>query len=160
MKEYFKMIYDQYHGKVFLFVKHYVNAEPEAQDIVQEVFIHLWKHVKTLRATDDPQPIIFKTAKQEIANHFRKRRIHFSFLDHDAAALDIADDPGDQDDLQPKICKINSLIAVLPDRRRSIFLDSVLDEMSYSEIAYKHKISKSAVAKQIVKALRFIKSGF
>lgn len=160
MDNYFKTVYDQYHKKVFLFVNHYIEGKDDAEDVVQEVFVHLWKHIKKLRSAGSPEPIIFKTSKQEIANYYRRKKIKFDFLDEDMHTVDNAYDA--QSDIQDKhrLDKINLLIDTLPDRRRTIFMENVVEEMSYAQIATRHNISKSAVAKQITKVLQFLRANF
>lgn len=158
MKGYFRTIYEQYHRKVFVFVSQYIQTQDDVEDVVQEVFVHLWKHVKKLRTATDIDPIIFKTSKQEIANYYRKKKIQFSFIKDEFAEESVVEDKPDRIEQQHVIDKMNLLLDVIPKRRKTIFLQNIVDEMSYAQIASKHNISKSAVAKQIAKALSFLKA--
>lgn len=158
MKSYFHTIYERYHRRVYVFVSKYVDATDDVEDIVQEVFVHLWKHVKTLHRHENPESIIFKTSKQEVTNYYRRKKIDLTFLEEGYDIEDTTCFPSEQEDKHKRLSNIESLINILPERRKTIFLQSVVDELSYSEIALKHKISKSAVAKQIAKALDFLKT--
>ncbi len=158
MRTYFHTIYERYHRRVYVFVSKYVDATDEVEDIVQEIFVHLWKHVKALHRHEHPESIIFKASRQEVTNYYRRKKIDFTFLEEGYDIEDTTPFPSDQEDKNKRLSNIQSLIKVLPERRKTIFLQSVVDELSYSEIALKHKISKSAVAKQIAKALDFLKT--
>ncbi len=38
----FKIIFDTYHHKIFLYALRYMKSEPEAEEVAQEVFLKLW----------------------------------------------------------------------------------------------------------------------
>ncbi|OOG18161.1 hypothetical protein BWD42_12905 [Sphingobacterium sp. CZ-UAM] len=158
-KEYFKDLFNRYHKKVFLFVQYYIESQDDAADVVQEVFIHLWRYVHKLYGVSNPEAIIFKTSKQEIANFYRKQKVQFTSLDS-AYELTEIEERFDESAYQIKVDKLNLLLSALPERRKIMVLDSVVDELSYSEIAHKFKISKTAVAKQINKAMAFLRANF
>ncbi|MFD2554525.1 RNA polymerase sigma factor [Sphingobacterium tabacisoli] len=158
MRSYFHAVYERYHRRVYVFISKYVDATDDVEDIVQEVFVHLWKHVKALHKHENPESIIFKASRQEVTNYYRRKKIDFTFLEEGYDIEDTAPSQSEQEDKHNRLSGIQSLVDILPERRKTIFLQSVVDELSYSEIALKHKISKSAVAKQITKALDFLKT--
>lgn len=158
MRSYFYTVYKRYHRRVYGFVSKYVDDIQDVEDIVQEVFVHLWKHVKALRKHENPESIIFKASRQEVTNYYRRKKTDFTFLEEGYDIEDTAPSQSEQEDKHNRLSSIQSLVEILPERRKTIFLQSVVDELSYSEIALKHKISKSAVAKQIAKALDFLKT--
>src|SRR5688572_11314779 len=41
----FRIIVEQYQGFVFALVRRFVKSRPDAEDIVQEVFVRLWKNL-------------------------------------------------------------------------------------------------------------------
>lgn len=158
MKVYFHTVYERYHRRVYVFVSKYVDREDDIEDIVQEVFVHLWKHVKALRKHDNPEAVVFKTSKQEVTNYYRKKKIDFTFLEEGHDVQEEQSALAEQEDTRARLSKVKALVEVLPERRKAIFLESVIEERSYSEIALRYNISKSAVAKQITKALDFLKA--
>lgn len=54
----FKEIYDLYHYKVFCFVKKYTAQLADAEDVTQNVFIHLWKYRNKVDPAIDLEAIL------------------------------------------------------------------------------------------------------
>ncbi len=63
----FQEIYELYHFKVFCFVKKYTEQTADAEDVTQNVFIHLWKYRKKLDKAIELESVLFKSSKQEIS---------------------------------------------------------------------------------------------
>ena len=156
MDHLFEKIYTEYKHQVFFFVKKYIQGQEDIEDVVQEIFVHLWKHRAALSSNRDA--IIFKTAKQEIAQFYRKKKIAFSdFEEH--FVTDIAIDPSEkEEELAKNTQKIEMLLHQLPERSKGFFLKHTIEGLSYSKIAEEHNISKNAVAKHVNKVLGFLKT--
>lgn len=152
--EEFKTIYDEYKARVYYFVKRYIQRNEEAEDVVQEIFIHIWKHFDKIKAASNPEAILFKTSKQEVANYYRRNKLNFSELTGDV------EDETESGDREEKLQQLEELIGRLPERRREILLKNKTEQQSYAHIASENHISKTAVEKQINKAIRFIKNNF
>ena len=69
----FKEIYELYHFKVFCFVKKYTAQLADAEDITQNVFIHLWKYRTKIEPGIALDAILFKSSKQEISKWYKKQ---------------------------------------------------------------------------------------
>ena len=61
--EYFEKIYLDYKHKVYFFVKKFISTTEDVEDVVQEIFVHLWKHSSSLKNSQTLESIIFKTEK-------------------------------------------------------------------------------------------------
>lgn len=79
--EYFEKIYLDYKHQVYFFVKKFISTTEDVEDVVQEIFVHLWKHSSSLKNSQTLDSIIFKTAQQEVSNFYRKNKMLFSFSD-------------------------------------------------------------------------------
>lgn len=155
----FKKIYSKYKNQVYFFVKRYVSGNEDVEDLVQEIFVHLWKHNAHLANSNNQEQIIFKTAKQEIANFYRKNKLIYSSVEDISETKLIKLDENDDESLfLENINKIESLIEKLPHRTKEFFLKNKLENVSYAKLAEEYNISKTAVGKHVEKALRFIKA--
>lgn len=148
----FKILYDEYKGRIYYFVKRYIKRNDEAEDVVQEIFIHVWKHYEKIKESSNLEAILFKTSKQEIANFYRKKKLYFAELTEDV------EDEVDTGSGEEKLNRLEQLIDQLPERRKEILLKNKAEEQSYAHIALENQISKTAVEKQIKKAIQFLKS--
>jgi len=152
--EEFKVLYDEYKGRVYYFVKKYIKRDEEAEDVVQEIFIHAWKHFEKIKHSPHPEAILFKASKQEIANFYRRNKLSFSEFTGDVA------EEAEEESREEELARLEQLVNQLPERRKDILLKNKTGGQSYARIASENGISKTAVEKQINKAIRFIKNNF
>ncbi|CAA9203135.1 RNA polymerase sigma factor [Flavobacterium collinsii] len=152
----FKEIYDLYHYKVFCFVKKYTAQLADAEDVTQNVFIHLWKYRNKVDPAIDLEAILFKSSKQEISKWYKKQNRIFSVEnDQLIKELDIVSET--DDDITSKLEEIEHLLNQIPEKRRKIFSLHKFEDRSYKEIAVEMDMSQSAVANQISKTLQFLR---
>lgn len=155
----FKKIYSKYKNQVYFFVKRYVSSNEDVEDLVQEIFIHLWKHHVQLVSSNNKEQIIFKTAKQEIANFYRRNKLIYSSIEELSELKTQEPDGHDVDSFYlENISKIENLIEKLPIKTKEFFLKNKIENISYAKLAKEHNISKTAVEKHVNKALKFIKA--
>lgn len=152
----FKEIYDIYHFKVFSFVKKYTAQLADAEDVTQNVFIHLWKYRNKLNVEIELESILFKSCRQEISKWYKKQNEIFSVEEAQLIKeLDSADDPAET--IDSRLEKIELLLEQMPERRRKIFTLYKFEDWSYKEIATEMNMSPSAVANQVSKTLQYLK---
>ena len=152
----FKEIYELYHFKVFCFVKKYTAQLADAEDITQNVFIHLWKYRTKIEPGIALDAVLFKSSKQEISKWYKKQNkvlsVEYVQL---IKELDSADEV--DENISLKLEKLEMLLQQIPEKRRKIFTLHKFEEMSYKEIALEMGMSQSAVANQISKTLQYLK---
>lgn len=152
----FKEIYELYHFKVFSFVKKYTAQLSDAEDVTQNVFIHLWNYRNKLDTGIELESVLFKSSKQEISKWYKKQNRIFSVEESKLIKeLNYEEEP--EEHLGTKLEKINLLLEQMPARRRKIFTLYKFEEWSYSEIASEMQMSPSAVANQVSKTLQYLK---
>lgn len=152
----FEEIYELYHFKVFSFAKKYTAQLADAEDVTQNVFIHIWNYRRKLDPETDLDSILFKSSRQEISKWYKKQNKIFSIEDTQMIReLDTADEP--EESVSTKMENIEFLLEQIPERRRKIFTLHKFDDWSYNEIAQEMDMSPSAVANQISKTLQFLR---
>ena len=97
MHSQFKILYAEYKHQIFFFVKKYIHGQDDIEDVVQDIFVHLWKHRDQL--DKNKEVIIFKTAKQEVANFYRRNKLSFSDFKEETH-LSIVKDEYDEDEFR------------------------------------------------------------
>ncbi|MCL1636707.1 sigma-70 family RNA polymerase sigma factor [Elizabethkingia sp. HX WHF] len=150
----FRKIYTEYKHQVFFFVKKYIHGRDDIEDVVQDIFVHLWKHRHSLNDTN-LSAAVFKTAKQEISNFYRKNKLSFSTLEENTCT---AKDESNEEIPVSHIKQIEDLLFLIPEKSKSFFLKHKVDGLSYSQIAKENSISKNAVAKHVNKVLLFLRT--
>lgn len=153
----FKLFYDGHYNLVYKVVSEKVSEGYARQEIIQNTFIHLWKHHKQVLKSENPNSIILKTIFQEISNYFRKNPVqnplnNVDFVD--SYELDIEQKLKTEDLLS----KIPILLNQLPEKRKVIFTKSRLENKTYREIGEEFNMSPSAVENQIRKTLDYLRA--
>lgn len=157
----FQKIYNLYAFKVYRFVYKYTKQQADTEDIVQNVFIHLWKYRKTFNDDAILDAILFKTAKQEISKWYKK---HKNVILEDTVlelqALENKKSCNDKEaSYESGLHSIDALLQNVPSRRREIFKLNKIEEKNYKEIASEMNMSTSAVANQVSKTLKLLRKG-
>ncbi|MCJ8152723.1 sigma-70 family RNA polymerase sigma factor [Chryseobacterium sp. SSA4.19] len=157
--ESFKEIYSAYKHRVYFFVAKYVAEEEDIEELVQDIFMHVWKYCSKTDSASQTEALVFKSAKQEIANFYRKRKMIFVSLENSPAEetdehSDIEKKVKQEDQLQ----KIESLLEQVPERSRDFFIKNKIQNLSLFTIARENDISKTAVEKHVNKVLKFLRA--
>ena len=153
---FFKEIYEQYHIKVYLFTNRFTEQEADTEDIVQNVFIHLWHYRTTLDDDVILGALLFKSSKQEISRWYKKQE-NFPTLAGDDLREDLDTEYESDEEFVLQLEKIAGLLEQIPENRRRIFTMNKFEQRSYKEIAEALSMTPTAVAKQISKTLHFLR---
>lgn len=154
----FKQIYSDYKHQVYFFVRKYISGQEDTEDVVQEIFVHLWKYSRQLQNSEHPEAIIFRTAKQEIANFYRKNKMILTSDPDLISGLEETEEEPDMLWKEENLSKIEQLLDELPPQNKEFLLRNKLENVSYVKIAEENNMSKSAVEKRINKALAYLRT--
>lgn len=128
----FRMLVDRYTEKIYWHVRRTVDSHDDAQDVVQEVFIRIFKSLASLNSAESLRSWIYRIATNEALRYIERQRSEFTPLDD--AAVNIASDPYvDYDDVEA--VRLKEAIHSLPPRQQLTFNMRYYDELNYDEIA-------------------------
>jgi RNA polymerase sigma-70 factor (family 1) len=142
----FDNIFKKYNRKVYYFALSYLKNKEEAEDVVQEVFMNLWKHRDQINEYYVFSSYLFKITYNATCKKFRKQTsnknqmeaiLHDFVVEDNSTYLDI--------EYNNLMETANMLIDKLPSRQKSIFLLSINDHLTCEQIAMKLNISKKTV---------------
>ena len=128
-----------------------------AEDVVQEVFVTLWRKRGRLAKIEQPGPYLRRAVRNRSLNY--RRDNHQQTVDLDDAPEpmtppDITGRPLDQAELDRLV---EQAIATLPERSRLVFVLSRYEALSQKEIAAQMGISVKTVENQMTRALRLLR---
>lgn len=153
--EQFKKIYSDYKHRVYFFVKKYIQRDEDVEDVVQDIFVHVWKHLEKCEKVS-VEAIIFKTSQQEVANFYRKNKLQLVSSEQ-IIIKDSEDEVLDETAKEAQLSQIENLLDKLPHKTKELFIQHTLENLSYSHLAKENNVSKTAIGKQINKAISFLK---
>jgi RNA polymerase sigma factor (sigma-70 family) len=132
----FNQLVRKYQSKVYWHVRKMVVDHDDADDLTQDVFVKVWKHLENFRQDAQLFTWIYRIATNECLNFLSSKRRKFLLPLNDVGAelaAKIEADPaiaGDEIEL-----KLQKAILRLPDKQRLVFNLRYYDEMPYEQMA-------------------------
>lgn len=157
-KRAYTSIYERYHSLLYIYVHKKLQDKQEAQDVVQDVLIHLWKNRSSLPQSVSLPAYLYGAARNKAFDLFAHRQVQDKYV----ASLQnfIPTYSGTDYLLREKEIKsiIQREIEALPPRMQEIFQMSRRDRLTNKEIARLLSLSSHTVDTQIKRALKILKS--
>ena len=155
-----RKLFDLHYRPLCVYALQFTERLPDAEDIVQSIFIRLWTKRKEIKINSSIKAYLYKSVFNACIQSIRKiRKMEASVDDikYEILQSQIEEDISFQ---QYKIDKIRSLISELPVRCREILLLSKKEGLKNKEIAAKLGISIKTVESQMGIAFKKIRQGF
>lgn len=155
----FDELFKSFNKKIYYFSLSYLKSKEEAEDIVQEVFLSLWKNRANLNIQSDFQAYLFTITFNAIKKRFRKferERKHLEAYFPSVRLNENDSDAATAYDFLNELLKES--LEQLPPRQKEIFLLSKEGGLTAEEIAEKLKISKRTVENHLFRAKAFLKN--
>jgi RNA polymerase sigma-70 factor (ECF subfamily) len=157
-KKAFTVIYKFYRNDVYGYSISMLKTNELAEEIVQDVFLNIWKHRDRLNPDLSFKSFVFTTTRNLTLNLISKvannRKLKEAVFYSSQKAYSTTDNKIIQADYESLK---NQAIELLPPKCRIIFELSRNEDMSYKEISEKLNISLSTVKGQTSKALAIIR---
>jgi len=124
-------------------------------DIAQEAFMKIWERRDQFKG-NETIGLLYKISRDLMISQLRKEKVKQNYQSN-LLILETVASPEEQLLYQELMDKYNQLLARMPEKQRTVFLLSRIDELKYSEIATRMGISTKAVEKRMTKALKSIR---
>ena len=135
-----------------------VESAPDCEDMVQEIFLHVWEKKKELVGREELRFYLFTAVRNRCLNYLRKnKKIRFSKLTEWEEPVQTADDK-DHEVPVDLAGAVTEALDRLPLRCREVFVLSRIGKLTYQQIAETTGISPKTVENQIGKALKIMRS--
>jgi RNA polymerase sigma-70 factor (ECF subfamily) len=140
--------------RVASFIVHDTGA---AEEVVQEVWLELWRRRATLVLDEEPRRYLLRATRNRALNLLRHERV----IERGAERLGTPDSvpasaPAELDARELERA-VTRAVAALPPRCRAVFELSRRDGLSYAEIATALDVAPKTVENQMGKALRILR---
>lgn len=153
-------LFNLHYKPLCYYILQFTKNMPEAEDIVQDLFIKVWTKKETIEIKTSLKAYLYRSAHNAYTDHFRKQKLREGFLDalkKEALSTQLEDD---HSVMEEKSNKIKKLINTLPPRCKEILLLNKYEGFKHREIAEKLGISIKTVEKQLSTAFKKIRKGF
>jgi RNA polymerase sigma-70 factor (family 1) len=152
----FNELFQIYGNRIFRFALGYLKSEPDAEELVQDVFMKIWEKRSELKDNLSFKAYLFTIAFNIIRKHFIKKALTSRYFEQQV--IEDTDLSTLQDiDFQSTKKAIDHLVEQLPARRKEVFIKSRFEGLTVKEIADELGTSPKTVENQLGEALKFIR---
>lgn len=134
--EAFNLLLNKYQQKIYWHIRRLVLNHDDTDDLVQDVFIKVWKNLEKFRSDSQLYTWIYRIATNESITFLNKQKQQNNTpLDEVSAELAdnlVASSYFNGDKIQLKLQKA---LLTLPEKQRLIFNMKYFDELKYEEIS-------------------------
>ena len=134
--EAFNLLLQKYQQKIYWHIRRLVINHDDADDLVQETFVKVWKNLANFRSESQLYTWIYRIATNESITFLNKKKLKNN-ISLDDINTELADSltsssyfNGDKAQR-----KLQEAILTLPDKQRIIFNMKYFDDMKYDEIS-------------------------
>jgi RNA polymerase sigma factor (sigma-70 family) len=154
----FNILTRAYQEKVYWVIRRMVVVHEDADDLVQEVFMKVWKSIENFKGDSKIYTWVYRIAVNEALTHLRKkkRRFFLPIADIESELISHIDDVScfDADDVERRLQKA---VLALPEKQRLVFNLKYFEAMKYSDMAEVLKVSEGGLKAQYHHAVKKIK---
>lgn len=156
----FRRLFLYFYDRLFYFSNSFVKSREEAEEVVLDVFMSLWRKRETLPRIVNLTVYLYVAVKNLSVNYLRRSGFHYT---GELNSLDVPypEEPSTPEELMMAseiLQAVNKSIAGLPPKCRLVYKLAKEDGLSYKEVAAILHISPRTVENQIATALRKIAS--
>lgn len=152
----FRELFRYYYPRAEVFLGKVISSREDVKDIAQNIFIRVWIMRAILPEINSFGAYLYRMCRNAAIDYVRSRGITVPIPDDfDIASGDTADQLADARETEMRMSRS---VALLPEKRRKIFIMSRVEGLSNAEIAARLNISPKTVENQITLALRQLRT--
>jgi len=156
-KEVYEALFADYYESLVTFAKSFLFDQQGAEDIVQELFIHIWEHASKINITSSVKAYFYHSIRNRCINHINRIKVkdknNLLYMD----GMLQTDDELEFFDPQ-LLTTIRQSIDELPEQMGNIFKMKMIDGESRDAIAKEFDISVNTVKTQLQRAKTKLRS--
>ncbi|MBT2560201.1 RNA polymerase sigma-70 factor [Pedobacter sp. ISL-68] len=157
----FQEVYDRYWPILYRHAFKLLKNDSECQDVIQDVFIKLWKIAPDLPVHTRLEPYLYTSTRNHILNIFSHSSVQTAYIESLGDFIESGYEVTDHLVREKILSKlIEEEIQKLPARMREVFELKRKENLSYKEISEQMNISELTVKTQMNKAITILRSKF
>ena len=155
----FRHLMSKYQEKIYWHIRRIVLDHEEANDVVQNTFIKVYKHIAKFERKSKLYTWLYRIATNEAITHKNKQRNNYSLDDEEGQIANKlkADEYFDGSEIQTQLY---AAIELLPDKQRVVFQMRYFDELSYRDLSEVLQTSEGALKASFHHAVKKIETYF
>jgi RNA polymerase sigma-70 factor (ECF subfamily) len=152
MDDNLELIWEQYHQRLEKFIRSRVQSD-EVEDILQEVFIRIHRHLCCQVDWQKPDGWFYQIARNLIIDHYRKRADHAELSEDHPAQIEFAEDEPEAE----LALSLKDMVTALPEPYREALLLTEFQGLTQKQLAEAAGISLSGAKSRVQRARGVLK---
>ena len=154
-REMFERVYTENYLRLYYYALHIVNDEEAAKDILNDVFVALWKNIETFKENNF-NAYLMTSVRNRAVDFLRHHVLQHQYTEEYLYTAEqfYADYSDEKDKL------VEEMMSQLSPPTDQILEMCYLKRMKYAEVAEALDISPNTVKKHIVKALKTLRERY
>jgi len=153
----YRILFDRYYARVFVFVQRRVNDRELAREVVSDAFFEVWSGAQSFRGESKISSWIFGIARfkslEAIRRRGRLKRSRVVATDDETMARFAGDENQNaRIEARQDLERVGAALERLPDAQREALEFSVLEGFGIDEIAARQSVSRDTVKTRISRA--------
>ncbi|MDR1814539.1 MAG: RNA polymerase sigma-70 factor [Tannerella sp.] len=155
----FNRIYYMYARRLYAFCLQYTKLREDAEEIVQDVFVQLWKSRETIRQDETLRPLLFKIAHNSLINAYKSTLNSPIYEDYVNYTDTLADDDNyHRLEYKEFVEQVKKVMSRLPETQRKVIELSRFEGLTNAEVAERLSLSMQTVKNQLSLGLKALKA--
>ena len=135
----FNLLVRKYQKRIYLHIRRMVIVHDDADDVVQEIFIKIWKGLAGFRTDSGLYTWIYRIATNEALAFLKKKKRKYMFLtlnpgNYEKGLMKAIEDDNYFTGSEVQL-KLQKALLTLPAKQRLVFNMKYFDEMKYEDIS-------------------------
>jgi RNA polymerase sigma-70 factor (ECF subfamily) len=153
----FRALFEAYADALLDFAFGFIRDAESCEDIVQEVFVNIWRHRTRLNPDLSLKAYLYKSVRNQALKAIRHANVERGAEEYLQSLFYTTDDPDEELAQAELTVLLDRTIRQLPEGCRTVFLLSKFDSLAYQEIADVLDISVNTVKTQMGRAFAAIR---
>ncbi|WP_422351087.1 RNA polymerase sigma factor [Flagellimonas sp.] len=154
----YNYLFETYYVELCNYATNLCRDRVKSEDIVQNVIIRLWKNRKKLQSGLSLKNYLYRSVYNEFVDQYRKDTATTVLEKKYIEGVEKFYETKEEPEVEGLYQILKREIEKLPPRCKETFVLNKLEGLTYNEISEFQKVSVNTVEKQMVKALKILRS--
>ncbi|MGQ1888847.1 RNA polymerase sigma factor [Thermophagus sp. OGC60D27] len=152
----FNQLFDGYSSRLYAFGLKYLKSEADAEELVQDVFLKIWRNREKIKEEESFYSYMFTIAFNQIRDYFRYKGLYLDL--ENELEINQCDNSTEASIIYRSVLEqISVLLEKLPEKKQRIFRLSRFEGKSAKEISILVGVSPKTVDNQISEVVGFLR---
>lgn len=153
----FEFFFRELYEPLLQYANSITNNENDSEEIVQEIFLNIWKNRKNIEITSSLSAYLYRSVYNNCLQQIKRNKLNIKYQQYATSQINRPIEPLEELKYNELNKKVFEVLNELPNNCQTIFKLSRFHGLKYREIALKLSISIKTVEANMNKALKYFR---